>query len=104
MLATAYTCGKKGNFKGTFGLRVSENDRDKFFKQDWKSVQFIFEGSGNPVEVNITPSFWRSCPELQSKEIGLWFNQLGCANWPKGKPQQFVMEPKERRTFLVRPI
>ena len=104
MLATAYTCGKKVNFKSTFGLRINENDRDKFFKQNWKSVQLIFEGSGNPVEVNITPSFWRSCPGLRSKQIGLWFNKLGCTKWPKFKTPKFVMEPKGGKTFFVRPL
>lgn len=104
MIVRGWNNGSRSTMDAGYGLKVKLADRDKFFNKDWKSVQPIFEGSENPVEVNITPSFWRGCCELRSKEIGCWFHRLGCAKWPKYKTPKFSMEPNGPKSFLVHPL
>ena len=74
-----------------YGVRVSTVDRDAHFDRQWKSVTLRLDG--RRVCVGITPSFWRCCTELRSKEIGEYMLANGLAPWPKGKPPIFDLVP-----------
>jgi DNA-directed RNA polymerase subunit beta' len=96
-----------------YGLRVqvsTEDDRKKIFKQDWESVNLRLEGLEDEVkvvkDVNISHSFWTTCPELRKKEIGEWLLRLlqrGVVLWTKGNPPKFLMKHLRENQFSVRP-
>ena len=104
--------GKEGSFTasawkgGTFGLKILEpaKIRERFFRSEWTVVKLHLIGVRcRTVEVNISPSFWRSCPEMRSGEIGEWFKDNGHAPWPKGQPPRFIVAARGEREFVVKP-
>lgn len=84
-----------------YGFAIATRDRDVYFEDSWKSVELLLE-SGPTVEVPLTSSFWRNCPEMRSAEIGGWLLQIGAAPWAKGSPPRFELLPKEPAFFTVR--
>ncbi|MBE8190965.1 MAG: hypothetical protein HAW64_01970, partial [Alphaproteobacteria bacterium] len=62
--ATAWSNGGDG-----YGLRVSKNDRDNFFKKSEKKVRLSFSDKNDSISIDITSSFWNNCTELRSAEI-----------------------------------
>ncbi|GAH18238.1 unnamed protein product, partial [marine sediment metagenome] len=84
-----------------YGLKVKCEDRKKYFKKDWKSVNLRLAGRNEPVEVNISPSFWGDCRELRNKKIGKWLLDKRFAPWKKHNPPKFLMEPLRENVFSV---
>ena len=68
---------------GGYGIRVTREDRDRYFQRRWPSVT-IELGKENMIEVNLSDSFWRGCIELRSKRIGKWMLDRRLAPWLKG--------------------
>lgn len=85
-----------------YGLRVSHYDRDRHFRREWTGVTLELEGRGGPIEVGLSPSFWRGCSELRSAEIGRWLIANRVAPWPKGAPPQVRVEALGGSRFRVR--
>lgn len=83
--------------KGQFGLKVSKKDRE-LFPSNEKLITVILELS-NPrgetqIEICLSPSFWRDCPELRHEKIREWMIERGDAQpsgrpWPKGYPPKY---------------
>jgi hypothetical protein len=62
------------------GLRVSPEDRDRFFQRNWQRVTIALP-DGRVITANVTASFWTTCPEIRNAAI------LRLArSWPKGRP------------------
>lgn len=103
MIANAWNNGKHHQTGAGYGLKVNKQDRDQYFKRNWKSVFLQFEKDGVYVEVNIEKkSFWNStCRELISKEIGLWLIKNGLAPWGKGYPPKLKLEHLYDNRFKV---
>lgn len=103
MIATAWNNGQHHQSGAGYGIKISEQDRDRLFKKEWKSVVLKIEGYDNEVEVNIDkPSFWgETCRELISKEVGLWLIANNNAKWDKGNPPKLRLEPLNERKFKV---
>lgn len=75
---------------GTFGLRVQPEDRRRFDGQ--REVVIILPRTHRPARrltVNVTPSFWRNCPEFRSAKIGRWLEECGLSPWTAGQPPRF---------------
>ena len=75
---------------GTFGLRVRLEDRCRFAGQC--KVVIILPRTHRPsrrLTVNVTPSFWRNCPEFRSAEIGRWLAECRLCQWLAGQPPRF---------------
>ena len=85
---------------GGYGIRLSHRDRDRWFRREWTSVTLHIEGGGE-VEVNLTPSFWRSCTELRHRAIGRFMIAHGLAPWPKGSPPRMWLERMGGRHFRL---
>ena len=87
---------------GSYGLKVSIADRDRYFEKSWKSV-FLELPNGRYAEANIDkPSFWNdSCRELIGSEIGKWFKDFGLVPWPKGSPPKIEILSLGNRQFRV---
>lgn len=103
MIASAWNNGDYHQSGTGYGIKINEQDRDRFFKKEWQSVFLKLEGQDNEVEVNIDkPSFWgKVCRELISKEIGLWIIRNNKGRWDKGNPPRLKLEPANERRFSV---
>jgi hypothetical protein len=96
---TAWSNGRPSSTGAGYGLKISETDRDRVFKRDWRSVQINFP-DGKVSIVNIEKaSFWDRCRELISVEIGKWMLSNRFAPWPRGKPPKFVLLPRGDGVF-----
>ena len=102
---SAWNNGKHLKSGAGYGLKVSIEGRNKYFNNDWKSVQFMLPvGEGfKTITLNIDkPSFWNeTCHEVISNEVGEWFLVSGLAPWQKGAPPKFNVTPAGNRTFKV---
>ena len=99
--ATAWKNGKHLGSGVSYGLKISAPNRDRFFLKSWEGVTLHLQGYDEPVSVNITPSFWRRCSELRSKDIGRWLVQKGHVPWERGNPPRFRVSRKGERSFDV---
>lgn len=94
MIVTAWNNGAHHATGAGYGLKISIKDRDRCFRREWGTVLLELPGRDDPVEINIDKdSFWApTCPELISKEIGLWLRANGYAPWPTGRPPRFPLD------------
>ena len=85
------------NGTGYFGLKIVRSVRDQVFgslkggarDRPYVSVKLP---SMAPVCVRISPSFWRTCTEFRSAQIGAWMKQRGDSPWPPGRPPKYIGE------------
>ena len=103
MIVTAWNNGTHSKSGAGYGVRLDANDRDRFFKREWKSIRLSLEGTSDVIEVNIAKqSFWGpACRELISAEIGRWLLHNGLAPWPKGNPPRISLKHIESNRFLL---
>lgn len=94
--ATGWSNG--GNARG---LRISPKARKRYFEKEWGSVSLSIPDEPEPVQVNITASFWRKCTELRDPKIGDWFERTHNFCWPKGRPPRIRFVPNGPRSFAV---
>jgi hypothetical protein len=84
-----------------YGIKFTPADRDRHFDPAWTSV--VLELADGPtVEVPLTDSFWRSCSELRSAELGRWLLASGRAPWPKHAPPGIAVNPIVNNLFSAR--
>lgn len=99
--ATAWHNGTAPEEANGYGVRLTPKDRDKYFQQDWSTVLLELDGGGE-AEVELSPSFWRSCSELRSPSIGQWLLDQGAAPWPARSAPGLVVTPTGDNRFAVR--
>lgn len=104
MEVTAWNNGKHHSSGAGYGLKLTPEDRDRFFKKEWGKVYIELPGYNVEAEVSIDkPSFWNtSCRELISKEIGAWLISSGLAPWQSGLPPKLILEKKDGNHFAVK--
>lgn len=97
MIVTVWTNGSPLASGAGYGLKVDYNDRNQYFRHEWKTVHVFLEGQAQPAEINVAKkSFWtKTCGELISAEIGRWLMKNGLASWPANEPPKLVLEPLE---------
>lgn len=95
MIVTAWNNGSPHESGAGYGLKVSIEDRNRYFDRMAKKITIELP-SGSRFDVNTAKkSFWSAtCRELISKEIGEWLLQNGFAPWPKGHPPKFILTPQ----------
>jgi hypothetical protein len=103
MHSGAFSAVAWSNGGTTFGLKISEQDRDQYLVRDWGTIYLELSGTDEAVEVNIDKaSMWEgTCRELISRKIGDWLKRAGKRPWPKGKPPRVSMEYVGDRRFKV---
>ncbi len=103
MIVTAWNSGKQLESGAGYGLKLSVDDRDKYFSKEWSTVFVELPNSEVSIEINIAkPSFWNNtCRELISQEIGIWLRSEDLAPWTKGKPPKFELTPNGDKKFRV---
>ncbi len=97
------TCWKNtsGFRRAFYGLRVKKEDRERYFRPEWKTVHLHLPDPYGSIDVQISPSFWRLCPELRSKEIGDWLRDIRAAPWKPRQPPRFTLRPSGSASFEV---
>ena len=98
MRATAWSNGSARNSGAGYGLKISRQDRDRFFDHRWSAIVLCPPGQG-PAGVPLSESFWRSCTELRSAAIGRWLVLNELAPWPRGKPPVLELQKTGDRAF-----
>ncbi len=83
-----------------YGLRLSSDSRTFF--RDLDSVTLELP-NGTAVNIELSPSFQRNCPEFRRAEIGLWLLASKLAPWPKGEPPAFNLRRVSPSRFKVTP-
>jgi len=103
MIVTAWNDGKHLPGGGGYGVKIKEEDREKFFSPKWYSISLMLEGEKSSVEININKkSFWYgSCRELISYRIGKWFFKNNLAPWKKGNPPKLILEQIKNNQFYL---
>ena len=103
MIVTAWNNGLHDESGSGYGLKVSNTDRNQYFKREWGTVFLELEGFLQLVEVNIRKkSFWEgTCRELISKDIGVWLRKNGLAPRQKGRPPKLHLIPKSGNKFFL---
>jgi hypothetical protein len=86
-----------------YGIKISLQDRERYFDRNWQTVILHLSGIDNPVEVNVAkPSFWNlTCRELIKKEIGIWYLRSHLPRWTRGNPPLVRMKQIANRDFFV---
>lgn len=104
---TGWSNGRRSTTGAGYGVRVRRADRDRYFDRDWSVVELVL-GRDEVVVVPVSPSFWRTCIELRSFEVGRWLLRHGLAPWPDRRPPSLALTPVaagrfklERRSFEV---
>ena len=101
MRATAWSNGSPSSSGAGCGLKISREERDRFFDSGWKEISLQLPGQDS-VAVPVSESFWKSCTELHSASIGRWLIVNGLAPWLRGKPPVLILLRTGDHTFSVR--
>jgi hypothetical protein len=102
MTVTAWNNGKYASSGAGYGLRLDPADRNKTFQQSWSNVTLDLPNDVNGVQVRLSASFWRDCPELRSAMIGKWLIASGYRRWPRRSPPAFTLTQVQGNRFKVK--
>lgn len=92
MEASAWKGGKSTT--STYGIRVGVQNRDTYFDPTWTTIEIEVDGVFHTFQ--ITPGFWRRCPEFRdsgSPVIRGWLNRHYTLTWPRGEPPRVELIP-----------
>jgi hypothetical protein len=93
MLVKAWSSKPRAAFTAAgSGVQVSHADRDRYFDRRWTTAGVELPTS-EVMSVNITPTFWTTCPELRNAAIGRWMIQRGIAPWPVSRRPTLQLTP-----------
>ena len=76
----------------TSGLRVDAESRRRVFlplKGVLRRVRIVLPGHAVQPWCTLSPTFWTTCPEFRSAEIGKWMEKRGDKPWPLRKPPRY---------------
>ena len=105
--AIAWNNGDWRDTGAGYGLKISAEDRDKYFDRNWGTVtlRLVGERTSRIAEANVAKnSFWGpKCRELIKLEIGQWFIENGFRRWTLNAPPRFRMIHIAGHEFEIRP-
>ena len=79
----------------TTGLRVDAGSRRLVLQPLKRTMQRVrIELPGHAVQplCDVSPTFWTTCPEFRSAEIGRWMTKRGDKPWPPRNPPRYEAE------------
>jgi hypothetical protein len=100
MRVTGWSNGTPSTTGSGYGLRTTPRDRDRWFDRAWTHITIELDGDGT-VTVPLSPSFWRTCTELRSAEIGRWMLERGLAPWPNRRPPAMTLTHRGSHRFWL---
>ena len=89
------------NGKGTYGLRVGEPNRERFFRDQWDEIYLEIEGEMH--RVGLTGGFWEGCPEIRDPVLREWLRRHRSLQWPRGHPPRAELVPLGGNRFRLLP-
>jgi hypothetical protein len=101
MIVTAWNNGAHMRSGAGYGFRVSQADRDEFFKREWASITLDVDERTVEVPVDAERFWSESGHHLSCPEVGKWLHQHGLAPWAMGNPPKFVLIPVQENHFRV---
>lgn len=90
VLASAWSNGSPSRTGAGYGLKFTDEDRDRHFDRHWKTVVLELDGA-QTVTASVSEAFWRKCAELRAAGFGRWLMANGAAPWPKGSPPRVAV-------------
>jgi hypothetical protein len=96
----AWNNGRHHQSGAGYGLKVSAEDRDRYFERAWSEIVLDIPGRGSTT-VPVSESFWRECTELRTAELGRWLRDAGRAPWPRGEPPTVRLEHVAGNQFQI---
>lgn len=102
MRATGWHGGGSPEDAAGYGIKFTERDRDQYFRTDWSEV--AIEVGDSEATISLSPSFWRTCSELRSAELGRWLLESGAAPWLRGQPPSIAVRHVDGNRFTARVI
>ncbi len=82
-----------------YGIRLTKEDRDKFFKKSWKTISLQL-GDESVVNVSLSNSFWEDCI-VRNAKIGKWMRNNKIAPWEKNNPPSLTLDSIGNRKFRL---
>ena len=103
MKVTAWKNGKHKALNTSYGLRITKEDRDRFFRKSWGSVFISLPGKKVETALNVKKaSFWNdSCRQLIGREVKEWLVGNDYVPWPYRQPPKFQLIQKYDNHFQV---
>jgi hypothetical protein len=92
-----------GNDK-TYGIRVGVSNRDRFFDRSWTEIEVEIDSKTH--RFNLTPGFWRDCPEFRDRGTPIlreWLRTHRTLDWEKGHPPSVSLIPAGANRFRLLP-
>ena len=88
---------------GALGFGVKLMDRNKLFKGLSEVVLELplCNGEVQPLNIELSPSFWRTCSEIRSQSIGNWMKKRGDCPWPFRDPPKYQAEMKGNHISIL---
>lgn len=84
----------------SLGVRIGKKLRSEILSGTPSSVRFRLP-DGSEFDAAVAESFWRSCPEIRHRAIGVWLKSLNLAQWPRGEPPRFLLRRIAPNHFLL---
>lgn len=78
-----------------YGLSVNRECRERVFKPlkgKLHQVQVVLPGHDVQPCCRISETFWTTCPEVRSVQIGQWMKNRGDTPWPPRNPPRYIGE------------
>ncbi len=99
MKVTTWNNGNYNKSGAGYGILIPKRERDKYFNRKWDRVKIHIEDTS--VEIKLRDTFWTTCNELRSKEIGKYLLKNGLGVWEKWKPHKLTLEVVNNNEFTI---
>lgn len=91
-----------GTGKRQLGVRVGATNRSRYFSPSWQQIKVEMDGQIR--SFNLSPGFWKDCPEFRDgpgAHLKTWLVNHNLLDWPKGRPPRLVLEPLGGNLFRL---
>jgi hypothetical protein len=85
-----------------YGVRVGKDNRSQYFNPSWPQIEVEIDGRTHSFD--LTPGFWKDCPEFRDSgtaAIRDWLRKHHALNWPKGQPPRYQLVPLGGKRFRL---
>lgn len=99
-LVSAWNNGNHHSSGAGCGIRFRRGDLETLFPEPGSIRLRIGEKGAEECTIRLSNSFWKGCPEIRDKRIGLWLINSGLGCWEKGRPPKLVFERRASHCVL----
>lgn len=99
-IVSTWSNGKPTKKGSGLGIRIEKKDRDKYFDNSFHEIVLTMDLK--TYNIKITDGFWKNCPELRDKAIGLFLIKYNIHEWISGKTNKLILEKIDNKSFILR--